>query len=700
MRCRVAYLLLLVAGVSHCNGFGQKLSCPAAPTSLAPTQPDIFDAEQEQWLGEAQAEVVEQDYRMVPVAAADDYLTVVGEKLLAVLPPTKMKFQFQIYESDELNAFSLAGGRVYVSSKMVAAFQNEDELAAVLSHEIGHVVTHQIAIAITESLRKRLGVTAVTDRADVFRKFHELLITPSKEAGQDPNSDKDQGVADRVGMYALTRAGYQPAAFARIFDFTVNNKGKKGNALLDLLGYSNAENRRYREAVKIADETPASCVGTSTADAAKFAAWKTMISERKIGQLAASAGKEKVVALTPPMGSDLDRIRFSPDGKYLLAQDEINVFVLQASPLKLLFAIPAPQGVGAHFSADSSEIIFFTKTLRVETWSLAKQARVGLHEVVYGNECVESALSLDGKVLVCVTVNYSRSSPGLGITLLDTENSHVLLEKTSLFSMNEFMTLSAVRSILRAFTGWEDLVNISFSPDGRMVLLGTADRNFGYDLVEHKETSQQGALKKLGGRHFTFVDDHRVLIENPENAADSELVSYPDGKPLKKISMGIQRVGPVTKGDSVLLRPLKTAAVGALDLETGKVTVASNSSPMDMYGTLVARQTPTGGVQIDDMAKPQEKAQFVGLPQSEMGSLEVATTSPDGKYLALSTKTRGGVWELATGKRVTQMRPFVNSFFAGNSTLYLDFRKYGEAVRTQGMIDFATGKSKERWASR
>jgi len=42
----------------------------------------------------------------------------------------------------------------------------------------------------------------------------------------------------------------------------------------------------------------------------------------------------------------------------------------------------------------------------------------------------------------------------------------------------------------------------------------------------------------------------------------------------------------------------------------------------------------------------------------------------------------------------------VNSFFAGNSTLYLDFRKYGEAVRTQGMIDFATGKSKERWASR
>lgn len=695
MRYRVAYLLLLVAGVSYFPGFAQKGSCPAAPTSLAPTQPDIFSAEQEQWLGEAEAEVVEQDYRMVPVAPADDYLTVVGEKLLAVLPPAKMKFQFQIYESDELNAFSLAGGRVYVSSKMVAAFQNEDEMAAVLSHELGHIVTHQGAIQMTDLLRKRLHVTEVGDRADVFRKFHELMSTPSKEAGEDPNSDKDQGVADRVGMYALTKAGYQPAAFARIFDFIVNNKGKKGNALLDVLGYTSAETKRYREAVKISEETPASCVAMSTADAGKFSAWKKLIAERKIGELAASAGEEKILALTPPMGSDLYRIKFSPDGKYLLAQDETTVFVLESAPLKLLFAIPSAQGVGANFSADSAEIIFFTTTLRVERWSIAKQARVGLHEVVYGNECVESALSLDGKVLVCVTANFSRNSMGLGITLLDTSDSHVLLEKSNLFSIGNYMTLNAVRSILRASSGVEDLVNISFSPDGRTVLLGTADRTFSYDLMEHMETSQQGALKRLGGRHFTFVDDKRVLVENPENAADSELVSFPEGKPLKKISMGLQPVYAVTKGNYALLRPLKAAAVGALDLDTGKVVIASNSSPMDIYGGLVVRQTPKGGVQLDDLTKPQEKAQFVELPLSRMSTLEVGMPSPDGKYLVLSTATRGGVWNLMTGKRLAELRPFMNSFFADKTTLYLDFRKYGESVRTEGMIDFATGKSKD-----
>ena len=690
----LGFAITLVLG-SFVPALSQKGSCPVAPASLDPAQPDIFNAEQEQWLGEAVAESIETGYRMVPVAAADDYLTVVGQKLLSALPQSKMKFLFQIYESDEINAFSLPGGRVYVSSKMVAAFKSEDELAAVLAHEIGHIVTHQAAIEMTALLRKNLKVTQLGDRADVFRKFHELQSTPVNDSGSGQTSEKDQDVADRVGLYALTRAGYQPSAFARIFDFTVNNKGKKGNGLLDVLGYTNEGNRRYREAVKIAETTPASCVGVSTADPAKFAAWQQRIAERKINQLSASQENEKSVTLSPPLGSDLDRIVFSPDGKFLLAQDETSVFVLESSPLKLVFTIPAGDGMGAHFSSDSAEIIFYTGTLRVETWSIATQKRVALSEVVYPN-CLESALSPDGKVLLCVTATDSLiGTPSLGVTLLDTSNSQVLLEKTSLFAIGRFMTGVALTSILRAVKGTEPLVNVSFSTDSRILLLGTADRTFSYDLSARKEISQQGALKKLGGRHFTFLDDNRVLIENPENPKDSELVSYPDGKLIKKISMGVQGLSRVTKGNYALLRPLKGAMVGALDLDSGKLVIVSHSYPMDVFGTLVARQTPTGGVQLEDLVKPQDKPQFIRLPLTQMDSLEAATVSPDGKYLAISTWTRGGIWNLSTGQRRSEMRPFLNAFFSDNTTAYLDFRKYEDASRTVGMIDFATGSGRD-----
>ena len=70
--------------------------------------------------------------------ADDDELTRIGEKLLATLPPTGIHYRFRIYDSGEVNAFSVAGGRVYVSRKLIAAVKNEDELAGVLAHELGH----------------------------------------------------------------------------------------------------------------------------------------------------------------------------------------------------------------------------------------------------------------------------------------------------------------------------------------------------------------------------------------------------------------------------------------------------------------------------------------------------------------------------------------------------------------------------------
>ena len=83
------------------------------------------------------------------------------------LPPTQLKFRFYLMELPEVNAFSIAGGRVYVSRKMVALAKTDDELAGVLAHELGHIVTHQIAIEMTTRLRDVLSVKQVGDRTDV-----------------------------------------------------------------------------------------------------------------------------------------------------------------------------------------------------------------------------------------------------------------------------------------------------------------------------------------------------------------------------------------------------------------------------------------------------------------------------------------------------------------------------------------------------
>ena len=61
-----------------------------------------------------------------------------GQRVARHLPDTGIHFEFLLYDRPEIQAFSMPGGRIYVSRKMIAFLKNEDELAGVLGHETGH----------------------------------------------------------------------------------------------------------------------------------------------------------------------------------------------------------------------------------------------------------------------------------------------------------------------------------------------------------------------------------------------------------------------------------------------------------------------------------------------------------------------------------------------------------------------------------
>ncbi len=148
-------------------------ACPAPPAILTSTQPNIFSEQQEQWLGDAMADVVEREFKPIKDPSANAYLDRIMARLLAVLPPTKIQFRALIVESSEINGFSLAGGRVYLTTKLIANAHNEDEIAGVMAHEFGHILSHQFAQETTADMKRLLGVTSVTDRADVYAKYPE-----------------------------------------------------------------------------------------------------------------------------------------------------------------------------------------------------------------------------------------------------------------------------------------------------------------------------------------------------------------------------------------------------------------------------------------------------------------------------------------------------------------------------------------------
>jgi len=215
----------------------QVCTVPVPPLQI--NKPSFFSEQQEQWLGDAQAAQLEPEYTLLSEKDTVE-LTRIGNKLLAQLPPSSIKFTFRVYNDEEVNAFSIAGGHVYLSRKLVSDAHNEDEIAGVIAHEIGHIYSHAMTVGETRELKALLKVTSLSDRRDVEDKHQLLINAPWKASGAESEDDAENAevIADGVGLYAMTRAGYAPASFAENLERVTDSKGHTSLFLQILAGES------------------------------------------------------------------------------------------------------------------------------------------------------------------------------------------------------------------------------------------------------------------------------------------------------------------------------------------------------------------------------------------------------------------------------------------------------------------------------
>lgn len=134
------------------------------------------------------------------------YVNDIGQRLAAVSDRPDIPYTFQIVQDSSVNAFATMGGYVYVTTGLMAAADNEAELASVIGHEIGHIsgrhaVEQMRQAAITQGITGALGVNR--DR---------LVNIGTQIALQLPASRSDEYEADRSGFDTLGRAGYDQAA--------------------------------------------------------------------------------------------------------------------------------------------------------------------------------------------------------------------------------------------------------------------------------------------------------------------------------------------------------------------------------------------------------------------------------------------------------------------------------------------------------
>jgi predicted Zn-dependent protease len=250
VRARAVVALVALGALIVClaeNARGQQ-ECPA-PAILDPLPgTNMFTEQQEVDLGDVMAEQVERKFRVIHDDEQAAFLNQTATRILAQMPPTKLRIRVMLIDLPIVNAFSLPGGRIYVARKMVAFLRNDDELAGLLGHEMGHILTHQGGIRMTRLFREVLGVTTVGDRKDILDKFNQLIdnAARSPKAFQPDRSDEEphQYQADEVALYALARAGFSTQAFVDFFDRLAQTHGKTGGFFSDLLGHTKPNEKK------------------------------------------------------------------------------------------------------------------------------------------------------------------------------------------------------------------------------------------------------------------------------------------------------------------------------------------------------------------------------------------------------------------------------------------------------------------------
>ena len=132
----------------------------------------------------------------------------IGAKIAAVSDRKEIDYHFQVLDDDTVNAVSLPGGYVYVNTGLLDKISNDDELACILAHEVGHIVArHSIkklqALQSYSLLRLLVAVSPVSgdvgNAADTA--FTQFLLGYGRE---------DELLADQLGARYARLAGYDP----------------------------------------------------------------------------------------------------------------------------------------------------------------------------------------------------------------------------------------------------------------------------------------------------------------------------------------------------------------------------------------------------------------------------------------------------------------------------------------------------------
>jgi predicted Zn-dependent protease len=263
---RILIALLLLAAAAGCE-------------TVDTTKPGTVGVERHQRMLVSSQEVDQaaaQEYRKVLVGAQQkgtldrnpEYVARVRSVLSRLIPHTaafrpdapRWPWEIHVIQDNQLNAWAMPGGKMVVYSGLIEKLRlTDDELAAIMGHEIAHSLREHARERVSQEMATNLGLGiagAVLGLGDIGQ---ELANAVAQVTFTLPHSRGQETEADRIGVELAARAGYEPHAAVSVWQKMLQAGGGGGpqflsthpspeNRLADLKVYADRVTPLYQQA--------------------------------------------------------------------------------------------------------------------------------------------------------------------------------------------------------------------------------------------------------------------------------------------------------------------------------------------------------------------------------------------------------------------------------------------------------------------
>jgi beta-barrel assembly-enhancing protease len=244
MKRVAAYLALLAMaplGLGGCVAAGvvpvAAIAATGAYKAREASRP-INDSE-EYYVGRAVAARIFSKYPLSTNAKLTQYVNEVGQTVArkSARPHTFRGYHFAVLETPELNAFACPGGTILITKGLVMTCADEDQLAAVLAHEVSHVANKDGINSISKARWTEVFTAMGSEAAKQYGGGAGYLVTLFEGSIDDVfktvvvngYSRTAEEAADHDGVATMTKAGYDPKAMAVVLNkMTAKEKGASG----------------------------------------------------------------------------------------------------------------------------------------------------------------------------------------------------------------------------------------------------------------------------------------------------------------------------------------------------------------------------------------------------------------------------------------------------------------------------------------